>query len=288
MSLNYKTTEQTEERGTLHIVATPLGNPGDLSPRAHTCLESADLLLAEDNKRAGLACARWNVKVKKIISLNEHNESQKTEYVLSLLRNGNNIALISDAGMPILSDPGYLLVQECRKHNINVTVIPGPCAPVTALAGSGIAPHPFVFFGFLPRKKNDKEKTLTPYAQLPVTIIFFERKDRIAETLQDVYNLLGRREICIARELTKTHEEYINFYSDEPPKLDNLLGEITVIIGPPLEKARSAEEEIIVLIAKERPHGGTLKEISKRVQIHSKGWSNSEIYAIATREKENS
>lgn len=271
--------------GTLHIVATPLGNPGDLSPRARQCMESVPFLLAEDSKRAGIACTRWNVRVNRIISLNEHNEAQKTDYVLSLLKSGKDLALISDAGMPILSDPGYLLVQECRKNNITVTVIPGACAPVTALAGSGIAPQPFIFFGFLPRKTNEKEKTLAPYAQLPVTLIFFERKDRIAETLQDVYNLLGKREVCIARELTKTHEEYINFYSDDLPNLDNLLGEITVIIGPPLEKAKSSEEEIIDLIAKERPHGGTMREIAKRVHVQSKGWTNSEIYAVSSREK---
>ena len=266
-------------------MATPLGNPGDLSPRAHKCLESVQILLAEDSKRAGLACARWNVHVNKIMSLNEHNEAQKAEYIVSLLENGEDLALISDAGMPILSDPGYLLVQECREKNITVTVIPGPCAPVTALAGSGIAPQPFVFFGFLPRKRSEKEKTLVPYAQLAVTLVFFERKDRIAETLQDVYNLLGRREVCIAREITKTHEEYINFYSDTPPNLENLLGEITVIIGPPLEKARSSEEEVTSLIAKERPHGGTMREISKRVQAQSRGWTNSEIYTMSSRQK---
>jgi len=266
-------------------VATPLGNPGDLSPRARQCIESAPFLLAEDSKRARLACARWNVQIGKIISLNDHNEAQKVEYILSLLEKGTNLALISDAGMPILSDPGYLLVHECRKKNISVTVIPGACAPVTALAGSGIAPQPFVFFGFLPRKKSEKEKVLAPYAQLSVTLIFFERKDRIAETLQDVYNLLGRREICIARELTKTHEEYINFHSDKPPNLENLLGEITVIIGPPLEKSLSSEEEIMKLIAKERPLGGTLRDVAKRVHMKSKGWTNSEIYTLGSRQK---
>lgn len=274
-----------EQVGTLYIVATPLGNPGDLSPRARNILENVDLLLAEDNKRAGLAAARWELTTPKIISVNEHSEEQKIPHILSLLQEGKNLALISDAGMPILSDPGYLLVQECRKNFIHVTVIPGPCAPVTALAGSGIAPHPFVFFGFLPRKSNEIEKTLTPYFHIPVTLIFFERKDRIAQTLKHVYTLLGRREVCIARELTKTHEQYINFFLDTPPKLDHLLGEITVIIGPPLEKLRSSDTEILSAIEAESLYGGTVKEIAKRVQKQSHGWTNSEIYTLASRKR---
>lgn len=271
--------------GVLYIIATPLGNHGDLSPRARHLLENADLILAEDSKRAGLAAARWELQIPKIISLNEHNEAQKAPQIMTLLQEGKDLALISDAGMPILSDPGYLLVQECRKNNIPVSVIPGPCAPVTALAGSGIAPQPFVFFGFLPRKPHEIEKTLSPYIHIPVTIVFFERKDRIAQTLKEIYTLLGRREVCIAREITKTHEQYLNFFLDNPPKLENILGEITVIIGPPLEKIRSTEEEIIKLIDVENQHGGTVKEIAKRVQKQSTGWTNSEIYTLASRKR---
>lgn len=265
------------------MVATPLGNLGDLSPRASECLSSVPILLAEDSKRAGIACARWGIKVHKIRNLHEHNEAQKLVPLIQELKEGTDMALISDAGMPVLSDPGYLLVQACRKEGITVTVIPGPCAPVTALAGSGIAPQPFVFLGFLPRKRNDKEKSLAPYAQLAVTLIFFERKDRIAQTLQEMYTLFGRREVCIARELTKIHEEYIHFYLDDVPDLSQLLGEITVIIGQPLEKIRTDESFIMQCINEERMLGGTLRDVARRVQVKSLGWSNSEIYALASR-----
>lgn len=187
--------------GKLHIVATPLGNAGDLSPRARKILEEVPLVLAEDTKRAGLNFARWGLKAKRLISFNDHSEEKKLEHALNFLQQGEDIALISDAGMPVISDPGYLIVKACREKNIPVTAIPGASAPVTALAGSGIAPNPFTFFGFLPRKTSDMEKTLAPYAKNFSTLVFFERKDRIAETLKYLYTLLGARDVCIAREL---------------------------------------------------------------------------------------
>lgn len=278
MSLN------NDQKGILYIIATPLGNEEDLSPRARKILESVPLILAEDTKRAGLNFARWHIKAERFISFNDHSEEKKIEFALNFLETGKNIALISDAGMPILSDPGYLIVKACREKNIKVSVIPGPCAPVTALAGSGIAPQPFTFFGFLPRKTNDIEKTIAPFAKISVSLIFFDRKDRIHETLSFLYTLLGNREVCIARELTKEYEEYINFPLNAIPNLDDLLGEITVIIGPPLEISQSTKEEILKLLQKEKALGGTTKNIAKRVQSQCYGWTTSEIYALATRD----
>lgn len=280
MSLPYSTTNKT---GKLIIVATPLGNAEDLSPRARTILEQAPLVLAEDTKRASLNFARWGLKAKRFISFNDHSEEKKLEHALNFLEQGEDIALISDAGMPIISDPGYLIVKACRGKNIPVTVIPGASAPITALAGSGIAPNPFTFFGFLPRKTNDMEKTLAPFANIAVTLVFFERKDRIAETLKYLYTLLGAREVCIARELTKEHEEYISFNLTQIPNLDHLLGELTVIVGPPLEKSKSSQKEVLKILQEEKNFGGSPKQIAKRVQIKCRGWTASEIYALATR-----
>ncbi len=277
--------ENTKKTGKLFLVATPLGNADDLSPRAKQCLEDVDIILAEDSRRAGLAFGRWQIKNSRIISLNDHNENTKLDYVLNLLADGNNIALISDAGMPIISDPGYLLVKACREQKYSVTVIPGPSAPITALAGSGIAPLPFVFFGFLPRKKNEQEKLLAPYSNLDLTLIFFERKDRVEKTLHNIFSLLGNREVCIARELTKTHEEYIHFYLNNIPSLDHLLGELTVVIGQKIDRHISSEAEIMELIEKEIKFGGTLREVAKRVQVQSTGWKTGDIYALSTRNK---
>ena len=275
----------TENRtpGTLWVVGTPLGNPGDLSPRARQCLEAADLVLAEDTKREGLACARWGVSVRKLVSYNDHSEEKKAESILSLLREGKNIALISDAGMPVMADPGYIVIRACRREGLPVSVIPGPCAPVTALAGSGIPPQPFVFFGFLPRKQSDRENTLSPYASLQVTLVFFERKDRLRETLENAYTLLGPREVCLARELTKTHEEYMRFRLEDLPPLADVLGEVTVVIGPPEEAARSSRDQVLALIAEEQPLGGAPRAVARRVQARAKGWTTGEIYAILPR-----
>lgn len=269
--------------GKLYIVATPLGNGEDLSPRARHILEEVPLVLAEDTKRAGLNFSRWGLRAKRLISFNDHSEEKKLEHALTFLQQGEDIALVSDAGMPVISDPGYLAVKACREKNIAVTVIPGACAPVTALAGSGIAPNPFVFFGFLPRKTHDIEKTISPFAKIFTTLIFFERKDRIADTLKYLYTLLGAREVCIARELTKEHEEYLLFSLADIPDLSGLLGELTVIIGPPQSLCKSSEQEILDLLEQERPFGGSPKQIAKRVQSRSAGWTSSEIYALATK-----
>lgn len=269
--------------GKLYIVATPLGNGGDLSPRARTILENVPAVLAEDTKRTGLNFSRWGIKTQRLISFNDHSEEKKLEQALSFLLQGQDMALVSDAGMPVISDPGYLIVKACREKNIAVTVIPGACAPVTALAGSGIAPNPFTFFGFLPRKTSDMEKTFAPFANIFTTLIFFERKDRIAETLKYLYTLLGAREVCLARELTKEHEEYILFSLSDIPPLDGLLGELTVIIGPPLGISKTPENEVLNLIAAEKQHGGAPKQIAKRVQTRCTGWTASEIYALLTR-----
>lgn len=272
------------------MVATPLGNPGDLSPRARACLEQAGTVLAEDTRRAALACSRWGVAVKRLISLHDHNEDQKKNTVLAQLRQGQCLALISDAGMPVLADPGYVLVRACREEGLPVSVIPGPCAPVTALAGSGIPPQPFVFFGFLPRGRADQEAVLAPYAALPVTLVFFERRDRLAATLSLAARLLGPREGCLARELTKTHEEYRRFRLDDLPPLaelraglDDILGEVTVILGPPERRERAPRAEVEALIAEEIPRGGTPREVARRVQARVHGWTSGEIYSMLPR-----
>ena len=185
--------------------------------------------------------------------------------------------------MPVLADPGYALVAACRKENIPVTVIPGPCAPVTALAGSGIPPQPFVFLGFLPRRLSDIENAIAPFASAPCTLVFFERKDRIEETLKSLRHLLGCRQVCLARELTKTHEEYIFFNTDAVPHLDGLLGELTVIVGPPDKTTRTGREEVERLIAEEMPGGGKPREIARRVAARVLGWTISDIYALVPR-----
>lgn len=272
----------------LWIVATPLGNPGDLSPRAKEVLESVDTVLAEDTRRAGLLCQRCGVQAKRFASYHNHNEEARLPELLERLHAGERMALISDAGLPLMADPGYRLVKACREQDIRVSVVPGPSAPVTALAGSGIAPQPFVFFGFLPRSRGDISKSLSPFINLPLTLVFFERKDRLNATLALAAELLGPREVCVARELTKTHEEYIRLNLADATNLAPLLGEITVIIGPPLGTSRSPESEVLARIAEAAPDGDSPRALAKRVNKQVQGWNTQEVYALISRTRDKS
>jgi len=263
----------------------PLGNPGDLSPRAREALSRADAVLAEDTRRAGLVCRRCGIAVRRFVSLHEHNEEKRAPELVARLRAGACLALIADAGMPIVADPGYRLVRLCREAGIPVSVIPGPSAPVAALAGSGIAPLPFSFFGFLPRDASGRKRLFSVFAHCPGSLIFFERKDRLAASLADAYALLGERELCIARELTKIHEEFIvTRLSNFQQASAGLLGELTVVIGPALETRRNPEAEARAALLEEQGRGGRPREVARRVQGRLHGWTCSELYALLTRD----
>lgn len=239
-----------------------------------------DVVLAEDTRRAGLLCQRCGVTARRFISFHDHNEVEKTDDMLALIAEGKTLALISDAGLPLVADPGYRLVRACRAASVPVSVIPGPCAPVTALAGSGIAPQPFAFLGFLPRSRADQEKTLAPFANLHLTLIFFERKDRLAETLSVAHAVLGSRELCIARELTKTHEEYLSGRLEDGVPAGELLGEITVVVGPPESDGLTERDVLLQLISEERALGGSPRDVARRVQTRTTGWTVKAIYAM--------
>ena len=269
----------------LWLVAMPLGNPGDLSPRAREVLSCVDAVLAEDTRRAGQVCRRCDVDVRRFISFYEHNEEERSQEILTWLREGARLALISDAGMPIVADPGYRLVRLCRESGIPVSVIPGPSAPVTALAGSGIAPLPFTFLGFLPRDAMRRKRLFSAFARTPGSLVFFERRDRLAASLADAYALLGQRELCIARELTKTHEEFIILpLSDFEKASVGLLGELTVVIGPAWKTYKDSETEARMVLRKEQERGGRPRTIVRRAQRRLHGWTGSELYGLLTRE----
>ncbi|MGL4722486.1 MAG: 16S rRNA (cytidine(1402)-2'-O)-methyltransferase [Desulfovibrionaceae bacterium] len=267
--------------GTLWVVGTPLGNILDLSPRAKQCLQSADILLVEDISKAKRLLQSITISAQKLYSFQEHNEKTKLHNIVTLLQEKRNIALISDAGMPIISDPGYLLVKKCREENIHVCVIPGPCAPITALVGSGIAPLPFTFLGFLPRTTGDREKLFSSFIHLNSSLIFFERKNRVHDTITVAHDILGDRELCIARELTKTHEEYLytslKQYRDTP---NNLLGEVTIVIGKGNHTTLSSLDEIHYLYKEFAKEDMTMREIIKKIHTHTTGLSTKELYAI--------
>jgi len=275
------TTPMLSNSPILWLVAMPLGNPEDLSPRGRAVLSGVDAVLAEDTRRAGLVCRRCEVKVRRFVSFHEHNEEKRGPEIVSRLRKGARLALIADAGMPIVADPGYRLVRLCREAGIPVSVIPGPSAPATALAGSGIAPLPYTFLGFMPRDGAGRKKLFSAFAHTPGSLVFFERKDRLAASLADAYALLGQRELCIARELTKIHEEFIVArLADFPQVSAGLLGELTVVIGPALETRRNAETEALAILREEQERGGRPREIARRAQGRLHGWTGRELYAL--------
>lgn len=263
-------------------MATPLGNLGDLSPRAREALTSADLVLAEDTRRAGLLFQRLGIQASRFLSFFEHNEEGRVAQVLAELEQGRHVALISDAGTPLLSDPGYRLVRACREAGFAVSPVPGPAAPIAALSACGLPPYPFVFLGFLPRRDADLRRLFEEYGRLKATLVFFERKSRLAATLALAAEALGDREFCVARELTKEHEEFIlgRLAMLADMRLD-FLGELTVVIGPPLEEERTSEAGMLAVLAEESRRGGKPKEIARRVAERVHGWTAKAVYEFA-------
>ncbi|MDO5484619.1 MAG: 16S rRNA (cytidine(1402)-2'-O)-methyltransferase [Desulfovibrionaceae bacterium] len=271
----------------LWIVATPLGNPGDLSPRAREVLARADLILAEDTRRAARLCAQCGLEGRRFLSFYDHNEAERQEEVLRLLREGRELALISDAGTPLLADPGYRLVRSCRREGLPVSPVPGPSAPAAALSAAGIAPLPHSFLGFLPRDTAGREKLLQAFSRVPGSLVFFERKDRLRESLAVAARILGPREVAVCRELTKTHEEFILMRLEDSQSLPtDLLGEITVVIGPPEQTERTPRAEVEALLQAGQECGDKPRDTVRRIQGAVHGWSSKEIYALITNRNE--
>ena len=196
----------TDLTGILYIVATPIGNLQDITQRALDTFAKVDLIAAEDTRHSGLLLSHYGIK-KPFFALHDHNEQEKAHILVEKLKEGSNIALISDAGTPLISDPGFHLVRQCREAGIRVVPLPGACAAITALCASGIASDRFCFEGFLPAKSKARKDKLENIAEEDRTLIFYESTHRILDTLEDMQSVLGEeRYIVLAREITKTWE----------------------------------------------------------------------------------
>jgi len=200
--------------GTLYLVGTPIGNLGDMSDRARSTLASVKLVAAEDTRRSGRLLAHFGIEAK-TVSLFEANERRRTEELLDTLRSGNDVAVITDAGMPALSDPGFRLVRACVAEGIDVRVVPGPSAAVSALVVSGLSTDRFVFEGFLPRRVGPRRARLRTLAKDPRTVVLYESPNRVARLLREVLEELGDRRAAVVRELTKLHEEVVRGRASE-------------------------------------------------------------------------
>jgi 16S rRNA (cytidine1402-2'-O)-methyltransferase len=219
----------------LYIVATPIGNLSDITLRALEILKSVDLIAAEDTRHSGMLLKHFGIR-KPFISYHEHNEAMRTAELVERLAAGENVALITDAGTPGLSDPGLRLVRECIQRELLFTIIPGPSAILTALVGSGFPIEKFSFRGFLPVKAGRRERELQAAAESGETVIFFESPYRLTKTLRACIDIIPQRQLCVARELTKKFEEFrrataaelLAHYEAHAPK-----GEIVLVVSAP-------------------------------------------------------
>jgi 16S rRNA (cytidine1402-2'-O)-methyltransferase len=217
----------------LYVVATPIGNLADITLRALDILKSADVVAAEDTRHSGMLLKHFGIK-KPFISYHEHNEATRTPELVERVAHGENVALITDAGTPGVSDPGLRLIRECIKRELPLTLIPGPSSILTALVGSGFSTEKFFFRGFLPVKSGQRERELRAAAEREETAIFFESPYRLTKTLAACIDLMPERQLCVARELTKKFEEFRRGTASElfahfqahPPK-----GEIVLVIS---------------------------------------------------------
>jgi 16S rRNA (cytidine1402-2'-O)-methyltransferase len=218
----------------LYVIASPIGNLGDITVRALEVLRQVDLIAAEDTRHTSVLLHRYEIR-KPLTSLHEHNEARRTAELVERLRAGASVALLTDAGMPSVSDPGFRLIAACRAADLPMTVIPGPSAVLTALVGSGLPTHAFYFGGFLPVKSGQRNRELSAAIARNCTSIYFESPHRLQKSLAELEILAPAHVVCVARELTKqfetfhrgTAQELRRHFSDHPPR-----GEITLVIAP--------------------------------------------------------
>ena len=272
------------EKGTLYIVATPIGNLGDISARALEILTQVDMIACEDTRHTQKLLSAFSIK-NKTLSLHDHNERQRQDYVATLLAEGNSIALVSDAGTPLISDPGFHLVRHCRSLGLNVSPIPGACAAISALSVAGLPTDRFSFEGFLPAKSSARQTVLIKLQTETRTMVFYDAPRRAIDTVNDIVETLGgERYVVIARELTKTFE---TIYSDTASNLlvwleqdaNQLKGEMVLIIegyhADPDDIPAEAISTLQLLLVEMKPK----KACAITAQIH--GVKKNALYDIA-------
>lgn len=273
--------------GTLYLIATPIGNLSDLSPRAIETLETVDFIAAEDTRVTGGLLNHFGIK-KPMVSYYQHNMRERSEQLIARIAAGESCGLVSDAGMPCISDPGEVLVRLAAEAGIPVSVIPGACAAVSALAVSGLPTGRFSFEGFLSVNKNSRREQLSRAAGYTGTLIFYEAPHKLKNTLNDLYSALGDRPITLVRELTKLHEEIIRttlsaaqgLYEEKEPR-----GEYVLIVGGAKEEAPSllSPEDALSyarqLIAQGTPPSAAAKEAAKKSEL-----SKPELYRMLMEE----
>jgi 16S rRNA (cytidine1402-2'-O)-methyltransferase len=273
--------------GILYLVATPIGNLEDISPRAVRVLREVSLIAAEDTRHTGKLLKHFGIETP-LTSYFEHNKLNKLDFILEKLSSAD-VALVSDAGTPAINDPGYELVRAALASGFDVKPVPGPSAPIAALAVSGLPTDSFLYLGYLPHKTSERHRLVGQIANLSYTLIFLESPHRIVESLEDILSILGDRRICAAREMTKMFEEYwrgtisgaVEYFKSQPAR-----GEFTLVVEGKTkdESGKWTEEALRAAIEKELRSEKSAKEISIELAKQS-GWTKREIYALVSRNK---
>ena len=276
------------ETGTLFLVPTPIGNRDDMSYRMIQTLKEVDLIAAEDTRNTGLLLKHFEIRTPQV-SFHEHNAMEKIPDLLAHLGSGKNVAQVSDAGLPSISDPGHDLVKAAIEREIPVVAVPGPSAGITGLIASGLAPQPHIFYGFLPRKEGQQKAFFQEKRDYPETQIFYESPHRVRATLQNMLAVYGDRPVVLVRELTKIYEEYTRgtiaelvAYLEENP----LKGECLLIVEGASEQEANLEEvdliqEIDLLVQSGMKKNQAIKQVAKQF-----GLQKSDLYARYHQEEE--
>lgn len=270
--------------GKLYIVSTPIGNLEDITLRALRVLKEVDLIACEDTRTTKKLLLRYGIE-KPLLSYHEHNEIEKSKELVSLLVEGKNLALVSDAGTPCISDPGYRLVKLACENGIEVLSIPGPSSVVSAISISGLPTSSFAFFGFLPRTKKHLTDFLSRIKDYPETLVFFESPNRVVKTLHSISEVFGNRLISLSREMTKLHEETIRGrVSQVLVELESrglIKGEVTIVIeGASPESVEADTDAIDTMLRSYKKSGLSLKDAVKMVSEET-GYSKSKTYKRA-------
>lgn len=260
---------------TLYIVATPIGNLDDITLRAIDTLKRVDLIAAEDTRHSGLLLQHLGIKAK-LFSLHDHNEQEKAHVLIEKLQSGISIALVSDAGTPLINDPGYHLVKACRENDIKVVPIPGACAAIAALSVAGLPSDKFIYEGFLPAKSKARQDSLVSLITEPRTMIFYESTHRLLETLKDMQTIFGAdKQIVLAKELTKTWETIVSFPVNElidwlNQDASRQKGEFVLIVAGYTESNKDIDPKAI----------NTLKLLQKELPLKKAAAITAEIYGL--------
>jgi 16S rRNA (cytidine1402-2'-O)-methyltransferase len=269
------------ERGSLYLCPTPLGNLDDITLRVLKTLREVQVIAAEDTRRTRKLLSHFDIHTP-LISYHEHSRAKRTEEIIDRLLRGENVALVSDAGTPVLSDPGEELIREALRQKITVYSLPGPVAAVTALVASGLPAVPFVFYGFLPPKGKQKKEVLAKMLAEDKTVIFYEAPHRLRKTLAALKEADSERRVVVARELTKLHEQYHHgsleeiwrYFEEHEPR-----GEITVLLSPRLQKNERSREELLGMAVKLLEEGFSVREAARKI-AQLTGGSRNEIYNL--------